>query len=64
MGRLLVVILVGAVCWFIYANWGEWTQKPTKDNYVGKEYKQSLDKAREVEGMLQQHRQAMDEQQP
>jgi len=38
--------------------------KPTTEDYVMKEYKKSLDKARQVEDTLQQARDRMDQTRP
>lgn len=48
-----MLIVVAAGGWFVYQNWDSLTgEKPTTDDYVMKEYKKSIDKARGVEDML------------
>lgn len=56
MKKLLVVIVIAVGGWFLYMNWVSRTPGPTSDDYVMKEYKKNLDKARSVEETLQQAR--------
>ena len=53
MKKLLMLIVAVVGGWFAYMNWDSLTgNKPTTDDYVMKEYKKSMDKAREVEDVL------------
>ena len=65
MKKLLILVVLVAGGWFVYMNWDSVRgNKPTTEDYVMKEYKKSLDKARQVEDTLQQARDRMDQARP
>jgi hypothetical protein len=65
MKKLLLLIIAAAVGWAFYSNWDDLTgTRATKDDYVMKGYKKSIDKARQVEDTLQQAKDRLDQAQP
>ena len=64
MKKLLVIVIVAALGWFFYVNREDLRSSASKDDYVMKEYKKSMDKAREVEDKLQQAKDRLDKTRP
>jgi Tfp pilus assembly protein PilO len=60
MKKLLLVVIVAALGWFFYVSRDDLRSRASKDDYVMKEYKKSMDKAREVEDKLQQAKDRLD----
>lgn len=65
MKKLLILVVLAAGGWFAYTNWDSVRgKKPTTEDYAMKEYKKSMDKAREVEDTLQQAKDRLDQAKP
>jgi len=65
MKKLLLIVMVVALGSYVYMNRDQLTgSRATKNDYVMKEYKKSMDKAREVEDKLQQAKDRLDQARP
>ena len=65
MKKLLLIIMVVSLGSYVYMNRDQLTgSRATKDDYVMKEYKKSMDKARQVEDKLQQAKDRLDQARP
>lgn len=65
MKKLLILVVLAAGGWFVYMNWDSMRgNAPTTKDYAMKEYKKSLDKARQVEDTIQQAKDRLDQARP
>ncbi len=61
MKKLLMLIVVAVGGWFVYMNWDSRNaSQSVTDEHAMKQYKQSIDKARDVEKTLEKARRKID----